>query len=224
MNNIMKGNNTAANVGDGMEQIKTGTTTLGLICKDAIILAADNRITAGSFIAGKDFEKVIQINDNIAVTVAGSVSDIQVFVKMFRAELKLKSMKTNRDITVKEAANFASRICYENARTYFPSMAHMLIGGYDNTGLKIYDIEMDGCILDIKEYVSTGSGSIIVYGVLENSYKENMSAKEGEELALKAISAAMQRDSGSGNGIIVLTITKGAIRKTSQKKVSGNLV
>jgi proteasome beta subunit len=210
--------------GDYMEQIKTGTTTLGLVCKDAVILGADNRITAGSFIAGKDFDKVIQINENIAVTVAGSVSDIQMFVKMFRAELKLKSMKTNRTINVKEAANFAARISYENARSYFPSIAHLLIGGYDNTGPRVYEVHMDGCILDIKEYVSTGSGSIIVYGVLENSYKENMSVKDAEDLAVKAIGAAMQRDSGSGNGLIVMTITKGSIKKTVQKKVSGNLV
>ncbi len=207
-----------------MEQVKTGTTTLGLICKDGVVLAADNRATAGHFIARKDMEKVVLINDNIAVTTAGSVSDIQMFVKLFRAELKLKSMKTGRTVTVKEAANFAARICYENARQYFPSMAHLLVGGFDNNGSKLYEVDIDGCMLDVKDYVSTGSGSILVYGLLENMYKDTITVKEGEELAVKSISAAMQRDSGSGNGLMVMTITKEGIRKSVQKKVSGNFM
>ncbi|MGV8086145.1 MAG: proteasome subunit beta [Candidatus Woesearchaeota archaeon] len=207
-----------------MEQIKTGTTTLGLVCKDGAILAADNRATAGHFIARKDVEKVVAINDNIAVTTAGSVSDIQMFVKLFRAELKLKSIKTGRIVTVKEAANFAARICYDNARQYFPSMAHLIVAGFDNTGSKIYEVDIDGCMLDVKDYVSTGSGSILVYGILENSYKDNIGVKEGEELAVKAISSAIQRDSGSGNGIDVLVITKTGMKKSVTKKVSGNLI
>jgi proteasome beta subunit len=207
-----------------MEQVKTGTTTLGLVCKDGVVLAADNRATAGHFIARKDVEKVVQINDNIAVTTAGSVSDIQMFVKLFRAELKLKAMKTGRIVNVKEAANFAARVCYENARQYFPSMAHLLIGGYDTTGARIYEVDIDGCMLDVKDYVSTGSGSILVYGILENSYKDNITVKDGEELAVKSISAAMQRDSGSGNGIDVLSITKNSMKKNVQKRVSGALI
>jgi len=207
-----------------MDTMKTGTTTLGLICKDGIVLASDNRITAGSFIAGKDFEKVIPINNNIVVTVAGSVSDAQMFVKLFRAELKLKGMKADRLISVKEAANFAARIGYENARSYFPSIAHLLVGGFDNTGTKIYEVDIDGAILEVKDYVSTGSGSTMVYGILESSYKESITTKEGEDIAIKSISAAMQRDSASGGGVSVVVVTKGSIKKTVQKKVSGNFV
>jgi proteasome beta subunit len=207
-----------------MEQIKTGTTTVGVICKDGVILAADNRATAGHFIARKDMDKVIIINDNIAVTVAGSVSDIQMFVKLFKAELKLKAMRVGRVVNVKEAANYAARICYENARQYFPSMAHLLVGGFDNTGTKIYEVDIDGCMLEVKDYVSTGSGSRFSYGVLESSYKEGLSVKEGEELVVKAISTSIQRDSGSGNGMSYLTITKDGMKKIVQKKVNGTLM
>jgi proteasome beta subunit len=210
--------------GDYMEQTKTGTTTLGIVCKDGLVMAADKRVTAGSFIHLKDFEKVIQVTDNIVLTVAGSVSDVQMFVKLFRAELKLKSIKSNRLITVREAANFSARVAYENARQYFQTISHLLVGGYDNSGVKIYDVAIDGAIFEVKEYVSTGSGSIIAYGILENSYKEGLTVKEGEELAVKCISAAIQRDAGSGNGMDVITITKGNIRKSVPKKVSGNFV
>ena len=199
--------------------LKTGTTTLGIVCKDGIVLAADKRATAGNFIAAKDVDKVVQINDNLAITTAGSVSDIQLFIKLLRAELKLKNIKTNRVPTIKEAANLSARMVYEGARQYFPSMAHFLLAGFDNTGTHLYEIYPDGSMSEIKDFISSGSGSPMVFGILESTYKENITTKEAEELALKSISASMQRDAGSGNGIDVMVITKDSIKKTIQKKV-----
>jgi proteasome beta subunit len=72
------------------KSIKTGTTTLGIVCKDGIILAADKRATAGNFIANKTTEKVFPVADNVAITIAGLVSDAQMLSRIFRAELKLK--------------------------------------------------------------------------------------------------------------------------------------
>ncbi|MEM4637493.1 MAG: proteasome subunit beta [Candidatus Woesearchaeota archaeon] len=200
--------------------LKTGTTTLGIVCSDGIVLAADKRATAGNFIASKDVEKVVQINDNLAITTAGSVSDIQLFIKLLRAELKLKNIKTNRVSTVKEAANLSARMVYESARQYFPSMAHFLLAGFDNSGTHLYEIYPDGSMSEIKDFISSGSGSPMVFGILENTYKSSITVKEAEDLAIKAISASMQRDTGSGNGIDVMVITKNNIRKTIQKKVS----
>ncbi len=199
--------------------LKTGTTTLGIVCKDGIVIAADKRATAGSFIAAKDVEKVVQINDNLAITTAGSVSDIQLFIKLLRAELKLKNIKTNRVHTIKEAANLSARMVYDGARQYFPSMAHFLLAGFDNTGTHLYEIYPDGSMSEIKDFISSGSGSPMVFGILENSYKDTITVKEAEELAIRSISASMQRDAGSGNGIDVMTVTKDGIRKTMQKKV-----
>jgi proteasome beta subunit len=207
-----------------MEQIKTGTTTLGLVCKDGIVLAADKRTTAGgAFIVRKDSDKITQVTDNMAVTTAGTVSDIQMFVKLLKAELKLRNIRNGRVNSVKEASNLGGRMMYESARQYFPSMTQTLLGGYDNTGMHLYVIEMDGAILEFKDYFTTGSGSPMVFGVLEHSYKENMTVKEGEELATKAISAAIQRDTASGNGIDVVVITKDGVKKTIQKKIINTL-
>lgn len=199
--------------------LKTGTTTLGIVCKDGIVIAADKRATAGSFIAAKDVEKVVQINDNLAITTAGSVSDIQLFIKLLRAELKLKNIKTNRVHTIKEAANLSARMVYDGARQYFPSMAHFLLAGFDNVGTHLYEIYPDGSMSEIKDFISSGSGSPMVFGILESTYKDTITTKEAEELALKSISASMQRDAGSGNGIDVMVISKDGIKKTMQKKV-----
>jgi proteasome beta subunit len=207
-----------------MEQVKTGTTTLGLVCKDGIVLAADKRTTGGSLIVRKDSDKITQVTDNMAITTAGTVSDIQMFIKLFRAELKLRNIRNGRVNSVKEASSLAARMMYDSARQYFPSMTQILLGGYDNTGMRLYTIDPDGAVLEFKDYFTTGSGSIVVFGVLENSFKENMSIKEGEELAVRAVSAAIQRDTASGNGIDVVTITKEGVKKTVQKKINNVLV
>ena len=65
--------------------MKTGTTTVGLLCKDGIVLAADKRATAGYLIANKKFDKIISIADSIAVTVAGTVSDVQLLAKYIKS-------------------------------------------------------------------------------------------------------------------------------------------
>lgn len=199
--------------------LKTGTTTLGIVCKDGIILAADKRATAGHFIAQKDVEKVVLINENLAVTTAGSVSEIQLFIKLIRAELKLKTIKTNRQITTKEAANLSARMVYESARQYFSMGTHFLLAGFDKQGTHLYEIYADGSLSEIKDFISSGSGSPMVFGILENVYKDTLTVKEAEELAVKSISAAMQRDSASGNGIDVMVISKDSIKKTVQKKM-----
>ena len=199
--------------------IKTGTTTVGLICKDGVVLAADRRATAGHFIASKKIEKVLKITDDIAVTIAGTVSDIQLLVKLIKAELKLKRIRTGKLNTVKEAVNLLSGIVYNNIRKFslIPGISHFIVGGRDVKGYHIYDLSPDGAIEKIEEFVSSGSGSVMVYGLLEAVYKKGMLVKDGVELAVKGINSAIQRDAGSGNGVIVYTITDKGVKKVLDK-------
>lgn len=204
------------------KELKTGTTTLALHCKDGIVLAADKRATSGYLIAHKKFDKIINISENIAVTVAGTVSDVQLLAKYIKAELKLKQIRTDRESTVKEAANLLSMMVYNNIRkmSMIPGISHFIVGGKDEAGFHIYDLSPDGSIAEIEDYNTSGSGSVMVYGVLETLYKQNMSIEEGITLAVKSINAAVQRDIASGNGIDVVTITKDGIKKVLSKEIN----
>lgn len=206
-------------------QKKTGTTTLGLICKDGIVLAADKRATAGYFIASKKVEKIIKLSDDLAVTIAGTVSDIQLVSKLIKAELKLKEFRTGKANTVKEAVNLLSGIVYNNIRKFslIPGISHFIVGGRDNSGYHVYDLAPDGAIEKIDDFVSSGSGSILVYGLLEQAYKRDMTIKQGIELAEKCINSAINRDVASGNGMDVYTITDKGVQKALSKKVETNL-
>jgi len=199
--------------------MKTGTTTVGIVFKDGVILAADKRATAGYLIAQKDTEKINNITDNIAVTMAGTASDAQLLIKLTKAELKLKQIRTDQQSYVKEAANLMARMVYNNLRkpSMLPGISHFILGGSDSTGCYLYDIFPDGTINLCKDYISSGSGSVMAYGVLESSYKKDMSLDEARSMAIKCINAAISRDIASGNGIdIFLVDSQGARRIMTQ--------
>ena len=201
-------------------EVKTGTTTIGIVCKDGLVLAADKRATSGYLISWKKFDKIISITDNVAVTVAGTVSDVQLLVKYLKAELKLKDIRTGRETTVREAANLLANFVYSNIRklSLIPGISHFIVGGKDSAGFRLYDLSPDGSIVEVDDYISSGSGSVMAFGVMETLYKKGLSVDEGVKLAAKGVNAAVQRDIASGNGIDIVTITKDGIKKVYSKE------
>ena len=208
------------------EVLKTGTTTVGIVCKDGIVLAADKRATAGYLLVSRKVEKVVSISDNMAITTAGVVSDVQLLTKIIRAQLKFDSLRTGKSVSVKEAANLLAGIIYGNIRKFstIVGIVDFLLGGKDNTGFYLYDLGIDGSITLYDDFASTGSGSVMAYGVLETLYVKNMSVDEGIKLAVKAVNAAIQRDIASGNGIDVVTITDKGVKKVLEKEINTKLV
>lgn len=210
---------------DSKDMLKTGTTTVGIKTKNAIILAADKRATAGHLIADKNAKKVHKINEDMALTIAGSVSDTQLLIKLIKAELKLKNFRVGRSTNVKEAANLLSGMVYGNIRkmSMMPGISHFLFAGKDKTGLNLFDIFPDGSLTEIDDFVSSGSGSVFAYGVLETLYNPNMNEEDAIKLAIKSINAALQRDSASGNGLTMIKITSEGVEEIMSKDVIINL-
>ena len=200
---------------------KTGTTTIGVRCKEGIVLVADKRATAGHMIVDKRAEKIHQLDTHIAITIAGLVSDAQFLTKLARAEIQLKKVRTHTPVTIKEAANLLANLSYANIRklTMIPGIVGFLVGGMDIEGPHLYNIGADGSITEEEDYTSDGSGSVFAYGVLETMYRKDMSIEEGIKLAMKALNAAIQRDSASGNGVDVVTITKDGVKRVLSKKL-----
>jgi proteasome beta subunit len=201
--------------------IKTGTTTLGIVCKDGVVLAADMRATAGNFISNKNTEKVFPIADNLAITIAGLVSDAQLLSKIIKSEVKLKQIRLKDEVSVKEAANLLAGMSYDNIRR--PSMVAGIVGflmaGFDKSGAHLYEIGVDGSIFEQETFCSDGSGSVFAYGVLESHYKNDMSVSEGIELAKKSLKTAISRDSASGDGFNILVIDKNGVKKVHTQKL-----
>lgn len=203
------------------DMMKTGTTTVGIMCKDGVLLAADKRATAGNMIVDKRVKKVIQISDTMAVTIAGLVSDAQLLAKLIKAELKLKDIQTGRVSSVREAANLLAGMLYSNIRkmSMVQGVVGFLLAGKDERGFHLYDLGIDGSVTEIDDFVSDGSGSVFAYGVLETLYKKGLTLDEGVKLSVKSVNAAIQRDNASGNGINVFTITDAGVQEVLEKEV-----
>ena len=206
--------------------MKTGTTTLAIRCKDGIVLAADKRATAGNFIANKDVDKIFIIEDSMALTTAGTVSDVQLLLKLIKAELRLKRIRTYKKATVSESANLLAGMVYSNIRkmSMIPGISHFLFAGTDQAGYHIFDIYPDGSLSEAKDFLASGSGSVFAYGVLETLYTENMTMEQTKQLAIKAVNAALQRDSASGNGIDIVEISGGKAKNVLTKMLDTKLV
>ena len=210
---------------DKEKLIKTGTTTVGIVCSDGIVMAADKRSTAGYMVANKKQKKIVQIADNIAVTQAGLVSDAQLLSKVIKAEIKLKDIQTGRITTVKEAANLLAGLLYQNIRrmSMVPGIVGFLLGGFDSKGAHLYELGVDGSTTKFEDFASDGSGSVFAIGVLETLYQKGISTDEGVKLAAKAVNAALRRDIATGNGIDVITVTDAGVKHVMTKEIQTGL-
>jgi proteasome beta subunit len=196
---------------EGIKVKETGTTTVGIVCKDAVILAAEKKSTLGYLVASKESEKILPLDTHIAMTIAGASGDAQILARYLRAEFKLFEIEHRRKITVRGAAVLLSNILQSSK--YFPYYVQLIIGGVDDSGPHIFDLDAIGGIEEDKKFISTGSGSPIALGVLEDQYKEGMNIEEAKELAKRAIKAAIERDIASGGRAIdIAVITKDGVK------------
>jgi len=203
--------------------LRTGTTILGIVCKDGVVMASDRQSTAGTIVMKKKKEKTVRIGEHLLFSGAGVSSTIQKTAKILEAELRLKELRSKSKPTVKQAANLLGTIIYNNIRqfTRVEDIVGALLGGINEDGTyELYTIDPSGNIDFVEDYdANFGSGMPFFLGLLERQYKEDMTVKEGVELAIEALKSSTQRDIGSGYGIDVFTITKEGINKVVEQEI-----
>ncbi|MFC1786535.1 archaeal proteasome endopeptidase complex subunit beta [Halobacteriota archaeon] len=203
-----------------VEQYK-GTTTVGLVCDDGVVLATERRATMGNLIASKDAKKIYQIDDKVGMTTAGMVGDAQTLVRSIAVESKLYKIRRQEPMTISATVTLLSNILSGNR--YFPYYVQLIIGGVDKKGPGLYSLDAFGGQLTEKRAVATGSGSPIAYGVLEDRYTDNIPIDEGVTLAIRALHTAMKRDSASGDGIDVVKITSKGYETVDEAEISSRI-
>jgi len=200
--------------------VKSGTTTVGIVCKDGVVLAAERKATMGYLVASKEDTKITKIMPHIAITQAGMVGDIQALTRYITAEANLFELRNKKRITVAAAANLLANILYGGRWSFFPYMVQLIMAGYDDKGPSLFILHPDGSQLEEKKFFSTGSGSPIAFGVLEALFKEGISMDEGKKIAAKAIKAAVERDIASGGiGIDVAVIDSKGFKLLKKQEV-----
>ena len=184
------------------------TTTVGIRSKDGVVLAADKRASKGFFVGSKTVQKLFPLDEATAVAIAGQMSDAEYLVSLAKAERRLLSLRRGYPLSVKESARLIANIVYSGMKSYSPFYVELVVAGVDREGGHVYTSDMSGAVTS-EDFMSSGSGSPIAYGVLEQGYHKELSLEEAKKLGEAAVKAAMERDPGSGNGIDVLVVPNG---------------
>ena len=200
-----------------MDQVKKGTTTVGLICGGGVVLASEKRATMGSFIASRAAKKIYRVDERMGMTTAGIVGDAQTLVRLISVEAKLYKIRRQEPMSVKAMTTLLSNVL--SGQRMFPYIVQLLVGGIDRNGAHIFSIDPFGGNTDEKEIAATGSGSPIAYGVLEDRYSKGMPLEEGISLAIQALHSAMKRDSASGGDMQVVVIREEKYEEVGEEKI-----
>ncbi|MCK5449391.1 hypothetical protein KAI32_00840 [Candidatus Pacearchaeota archaeon] len=204
--------------------LSSGTSLVGIICKDGVVMAGDRKATVGgSIVMNKNTDKIISINEYLITSGTGVASDIDMLQRIVKAQLRMKELKERKRPTVKEAANLIAAINYRNIRqpTMIQFIAGLMVGGVNEDGsTELYSIEPAGSVMKVEDFdANFSSGMPYILGLLEKSYRKDLTMEEGVELATEAIRASSERDTASGCGIDVFTITKEGIKHVSKQRV-----
>ena len=191
------------------EKILHGTTTVGIKTTDGVILCADMRASAGYFIANNNTMKIQKIDEHVGMTMAGGVADAQNITDILRYHANMHRIQKHEPISIKSLTRLTSLIFHQNRG--YPFIADILVGGYDNAGPALYNIDMFGSAEE-KNYVTTGSGSPVAYGLLEEEYHDDLTVEEAKVIALRSVKAAIIRNIGTGDGINIAIIDKNGFR------------
>jgi len=184
------------------------TTTVGIRSQDGVVLAADKRASKGFFVGSKVVQKIFPLDEATAVAIAGQMSDAEYLVNLAKAERRLLALRRGYPLSVKESAKLISNLAYSGMRSYSPFFVELVVAGVDREGPHVYTSDMSGAITS-EDFMSSGSGSPIAYGVLEQGYRPDLSLEDARNLAEASVRAAMERDPGSGNGVDVLVVPNG---------------
>jgi proteasome beta subunit len=187
-----------------------------LACSDGIVFATDKRASWGGFIASKKARKSFNINDEVGATVAGSVGDAESLMRLIQAESKLFEMNNGEKMGTEAVSVLMANILQGNKM--FPYLVQLLIGGYHKGQSKIFTLDPIGGLIEEK-MAATGSGSPMAYGILDLEYSENKTVEENIPVALKALKAALSRDSHTGDGMDLSVITKNGYKAYDAEEV-----
>jgi proteasome beta subunit len=190
-----------------------GTTTVGISCTDGVVFASDTRVVQGYyFIAHKRGKKILKIDDYIAATISGGVADAQAIVAALQWEARTYKLERGVNMPVKAAANIASIIL--SSTRIAPLYIQLIIGGYDREGTSLYILDPLGGFSK-ESFVGSGSGSPVALGYLEAELKNPVDTATAIPVAVKAILAAMQRDTATGNDFEVMVVDSKGCRELS---------
>ena len=202
---------------DVYKNFMKGTTTVGMICSDGVVIGADSKATMGTFISTIEAQKRIKIDNNLGMTIAGSVGDANELARIIKAQNEIYKMNEGHPMSPKSATSLLSVIMQQNKM--MPFYVQLIVGGMDSNGTQLYSIDPIGGYTAESKFTATGSGTESAIGYIEDVYKSGINTKEGIKIAAKALSIAMRRDSATGGSRNIVVISKNGYMEYGEKDI-----
>ena len=189
-----------------IEEMKTGTTTVGVTTTDGVVMATDQRASLGNMVSSKTAQKVEKVHPQGALTIAGSVSAAQSLIRTLKVEGNLYETRRGGDMSMQALSTLTANLLRSGGFL----VVVPILGGVDEEGGHVYSFDALGGVTE-ETYTVSGSGSQFALGVLEQDYHEGISQEEGREIVVDAIKSAVERDTASGNGMWLADITEAGV-------------
>ncbi len=171
--------------------VKQGSTAVGMVCKDGVLLVTDKRIV-DKLVVAEAVEKIFKIDDHIGATASGILSDARILIE--RAQLKAQQNRITYDTpidtmtVVKDICNL-KQICTQSGGLR-PFGVSLLFAGIDFEKLYLYETDPTGIFFQYRA-TAIGEGEEEVEEILHKEYSEDMTIEEGLKLAIKALTRVL---------------------------------
>ena len=174
--------------------VRQGSTAIGMVCKEGIVLITDKRIV-DTLVVAEAVEKIWQIDDHVAATAAGILSDARVLVE--RAQLRAQQHRVTYDsaidvLTIVKDISNLKQFCTQSGGLR-PFGVALLIAGIDDTGAKFFETDPTGIYFQYRASV-IGEGELEIEEVLKKEYRDDLSMEEAIKLGLKALYKVIEKD------------------------------
>jgi len=181
---------------------KTGTTIVGALFANGVVLGADTRATAGSIVADKNCEKIHRIARKIYCCGAGTAADTEFTTRSIESQMELLRLNVGGEIPTVTACRLLKQKLF---RYQGHIGAALILGGVDRYGAHLYQIYPHGST-DKLPFITMGSGSLAAMAVFENGWKPELTEEQAVKLVHAAICAGIKNDLGSGSNVDITII------------------
>ena len=175
--------------------VKQGSSALGITCKDGVVLVANKRVSS-KLMVPEAIEKTFRIDDHIAVSAAGIISDARVLVD--RAQLKAQQhfVTYNGKIDIlsiiKDICDL-KQICTQSAGLR-PFGVSLLVAGVEEDGtIKLFVTEPYGLYFQYRA-AAVGEGDVEIEQILQKKWKSTISVNDAVKLGVGAMKDTLKGD------------------------------
>jgi proteasome alpha subunit len=174
--------------------VKQGSTAIGMVCKDGVLLVTDKRIV-DSLVVPDSVEKIFQVDDHIAATAAGIISDARILIE--RAQIRAQQYRVTYDnpidlISIVRDIADLKQMCTQSGGLR-PFGVALLIAGIDKDGPKLFETDPTGIFFQYKATV-IGEGETEIEEMLHKEYNPNLTIEEGLRLGIKALTKVVDQN------------------------------